>query len=152
MLDRPEAHLGKLAEQAEADLICFGHIHIPYHRAVKTESGRIAHFVSDGSVGKPKDGDPRACWAEIVIGSAEEVEALRAARRIGGVRRRCVGGRAVPSGGRTTSRPWPPRCWRRGCRRGWLRRWVAPDRHSRQAARIRCGELTPPRTRRPPLG
>ena len=74
MLDRPEAHLAKLAEQAEADLICFGHIHIPYRRAVRTETGRIAHFVSDGSVGKPKDGDPRACWAEVVIGSAEEVE------------------------------------------------------------------------------
>ena len=98
MLDRPEAHLGKLAEQAEADLICFGHIHIPYHRAVTTESGRIAHFVSDGSVGKPKDGDPRACWAEIVIGSAEEVETALAARRVGRVRGRCVGGRAVPSG------------------------------------------------------
>jgi diadenosine tetraphosphatase ApaH/serine/threonine PP2A family protein phosphatase len=31
--------------------------------------------VSDGSVGKPKDGDPRACWAEVVIGTAEEVGA-----------------------------------------------------------------------------
>ncbi len=76
MLDRPEAHLAKLAEQAEADVICFGHIHLPYHRAVETESGRIAHFVSDGSVGKPKDGDPRACWAEVVIGTAEEVESV----------------------------------------------------------------------------
>lgn len=74
MLDRPEAHLGRLAEDADADVICFGHIHTPYHRAVRTETGRIAHFISDGSVGKPKDGDPRACWAEVVIGSAEEVE------------------------------------------------------------------------------
>jgi predicted phosphodiesterase len=75
MLDRPESNLAKLAELAEADLVCFGHIHIPYHRPVALESGRIAHFVSDGSVGKPKDGDPRACWAEVVIGSAEEVDA-----------------------------------------------------------------------------
>lgn len=76
MLDRPEAHLGRLAEAADADVVCVGHIHIPYHRSVHTESGRVAHFVSDGSVGKPKDGDPRGCWAEIVIGSAEEVEPL----------------------------------------------------------------------------
>ncbi|HSK48453.1 MAG TPA: metallophosphoesterase family protein, partial [Coriobacteriia bacterium] len=74
MLDRPDWHLARLAEEADADVICFGHVHIPYHRAVRLESGRTAHFVSDGSVGKPKDGDPRACWAEVVIGSAEEVE------------------------------------------------------------------------------
>jgi len=75
MLDRPDWHLAKLAEQAEADLVCFGHIHIPYHRTVRLASGRVAHFVSDGSVGKPKDGDPRACWAEVAIGTAEEIEA-----------------------------------------------------------------------------
>lgn len=74
LLDRPDHHLAKLAEEAEADVVCFGHIHIPYHRAVRLDSGRIAHFVSDGSVGKPKDGDPRACWAEVVIGTAEEVD------------------------------------------------------------------------------
>lgn len=76
LLDRPEAHLGRLAEEAEADLICLGHVHIPYHRTVRAKSGRIAHFVSDGSVGKPKDGDPRACWTEVLIGSAEEIAAL----------------------------------------------------------------------------
>lgn len=75
MLDRPDWHLAKLAEQAEADVICFGHIHIPYHRTVRLESGRIAHFISDGSVGKPKDGDPRACWARVTIGTAEQIDA-----------------------------------------------------------------------------
>jgi predicted phosphodiesterase len=68
MPDRTDKHLAKLAGEADADLICFGHIHIPYHRTVELDGGRVAHFVSDGSVGKPKDGDPRACWAEIVIG------------------------------------------------------------------------------------
>lgn len=75
MPDRTDKHLVKLAEEAEADVICFGHIHIPYHRPVRLDSGRVAHFVSDGSVGKPKDGDPRACWAEIIIGTAEGVDA-----------------------------------------------------------------------------
>jgi hypothetical protein len=35
--------------------------------------GRLVHYVSDGSVGKPKDGDPRGCWAELVFGSEAEV-------------------------------------------------------------------------------
>ena len=65
MPDRPNHHLAKLADEAEADLICFGHIHIPYDRIVRGADGRDVHFVSDGSVGRPKDGDPRACWAEI---------------------------------------------------------------------------------------
>jgi predicted phosphodiesterase len=73
MLDRPEQHLAKLAREAEADLVCFGHIHIPYHRLVMQEGGLTAHFVSDGSVGRPKDGDPRACWAEVLIGDEAEV-------------------------------------------------------------------------------
>jgi hypothetical protein len=29
--------------------------------------------VNDGSVGKPKDGDPRPCWAELVFGTKAEV-------------------------------------------------------------------------------
>ena len=35
--------------------------------------GRAIHYVSSGSVGKPKDGDPRACWVELVLGSRDEV-------------------------------------------------------------------------------
>jgi predicted phosphodiesterase len=66
-LDRPDAHLAKLAEQAEADIVCGGHVHVPYHRTVRVEGGGLAHFVSDGSVGKPKDGDPRGCWAEVAV-------------------------------------------------------------------------------------
>lgn len=38
-------------------LVC-GHTHIPYHNVLP--SGR--HVVNEGSVGKPKDGDPRACY------------------------------------------------------------------------------------------
>ena len=29
------------------------------------------HWVSSGSVGKPKDGDPRACWVELVVDAGE---------------------------------------------------------------------------------
>ena len=71
MPDRPDRHLAKLADASEADLVCFGHIHIPYARIVEGGDGRTVHFVSDGSVGRPKDGDPRACWAEIGLDSGE---------------------------------------------------------------------------------
>jgi predicted phosphodiesterase len=73
LLDRPEHNLAKLADIGEADVVCSGHVHIPYHRSLEGTDGRRVHFVSDGSVGKPKDGDPRACWAELVFGSEAEV-------------------------------------------------------------------------------
>lgn len=73
MPDRPDAHLAKLAAEAGADVICVGHVHTAYHRVVPVADGGLAHWISDGSVGKPKDGDPRACWAELVLhdGDAE---------------------------------------------------------------------------------
>ena len=95
LLDRPEAHLAKLAREADADVVCFGHIHIPYHRVVPLEDGGVAHFISDGSVGKPKDGDPRACWALVEVESGEvavefrrvayDVDAVVAATREAGL-------------------------------------------------------------------
>lgn len=29
--------------------------------------GRALHYVNAGSVGRPKDGDPRACWVEVSV-------------------------------------------------------------------------------------
>lgn len=76
LLDREERQLIRLAEQADADVVCVGHIHIPYHRRMRTADGRNIHYVSAGSAGKPKDGDPRAGWVELVLGSAETVRSL----------------------------------------------------------------------------
>lgn len=73
MPDRPEHNLAKLADIGEADVVCVGHVHIPYHRMLEGTDGRRVHFVSDGSVGKPKDGDPRPCWSELVFGNEAEV-------------------------------------------------------------------------------
>ncbi len=42
-------------DDAEADVIVFGHTHVPYHRIVES-----VHFVNTGSVGRPKDGNPQA--------------------------------------------------------------------------------------------
>lgn len=73
MPDRPDDNLAKLADLGGADVVCVGHIHIPYHRVLTAPDGRAVHYVSDGSVGKPKDGDPRACWAELVFGTKAEI-------------------------------------------------------------------------------
>ena len=74
--DRTDEQLAQLAVAASADLVCVGHVHIPYHRAMLVGDGRRVHYVSSGSVGKPKDGDPRAAWVEVAIGSRKEVGAF----------------------------------------------------------------------------
>ena len=75
MPDRPDDNLAKLADIGGADVVCVGHVHLPYHRVLTADDGRAVHYVSDGSVGKPKDGDLRACWAELVFGTKAEVNA-----------------------------------------------------------------------------
>ena len=55
--DRPLSSFQRLAATSEADVLIFGHTHKPYTKRV---DGVL--FVNAGSVGKPKDGDPRACY------------------------------------------------------------------------------------------
>lgn len=74
--DRTDEQLARLAQAAGADVVCVGHVHVPYHRVVTGAGGAPIDYVSTGSVGKPKDGDPRACWAELLLGDAGEVEAV----------------------------------------------------------------------------
>ncbi len=73
LLDREDKQLARLADQAEADVVCIGHVHIPYHRNLTAVDGRCVHYVSSGSVGKPKDGDPRAGWVELLLGPEDAV-------------------------------------------------------------------------------
>lgn len=56
----------------DEDIIIFGHTHIPYVKRVK---GKL--FINAGSVGKPKDGDNRACYCILTIGETVEVEFVR---------------------------------------------------------------------------
>ena len=56
--DRPDATMERLLDMAEAEVLVCGHTHIPYHRILP--SGR--HVVNAGSVGKPKDRNPQACY------------------------------------------------------------------------------------------
>src|SRR5262249_6547152 len=60
--DRPRSSFERLARSSNADVIVFGHTHVPYTKLV---DGVL--FVNAGSVGKPKDGDPRACYALIDV-------------------------------------------------------------------------------------
>jgi predicted phosphodiesterase len=50
------AALGTLGE--ETDIVLVGHTHLPFMRQV----GRVT-VVNPGSLGQPKDGDPRGCYA-----------------------------------------------------------------------------------------
>jgi putative phosphoesterase len=74
--DRSDEQLVRLAETANADVVCVGHTHVPYHRTMTGTHGRPIHYVNAGSLGKPKDGDPRACWTEIVVGSIDEIASV----------------------------------------------------------------------------
>lgn len=67
--DRPDSFLEKMAALLGAtpdDVICFGHTHKPWQRVV----GGI-RFVNAGSVGRPKDGDWRACYVIVSIDDSE---------------------------------------------------------------------------------
>ena len=76
--DRPDSFLKKMAGDIGAragDVICFGHTHKPWQRVVDG-----IQFVNTGSVGRPKDGDWRACYALLSIEPAvTRVEFVRVA-------------------------------------------------------------------------
>ena len=66
--DRDEKSLLRIMEQADADIMCFGHTHKPYHRILPTQPGEnpnYRHAINIGSVGKPKDGNPKGCYVTI---------------------------------------------------------------------------------------
>lgn len=70
---------GKLGLTA-GDVVAFGHTHKPWHRVVDG-----IHFINTGSVGRPKDGDPRAGYVVVdFAGGAPRVEFVRVAYDIDG--------------------------------------------------------------------
>jgi len=56
--DKPARTFERIAAGADCDVLVFGHTHEPWVH----EYGGVV-FVNCGSVGKPKDGDPRAAFA-----------------------------------------------------------------------------------------
>lgn len=68
--DRDEKSLYRIMEQADADIMCFGHTHKPYHRVLPTQPADPTHYrhaINTGSIGKPKDDDPRGCYVVLTI-------------------------------------------------------------------------------------
>ena len=64
--DRPLSSFQRLATNSACDVLIFGHTHKPYTKRVE---GVL--FINAGSVGKPKDGDPRACY--VILDTSGEV-------------------------------------------------------------------------------
>lgn len=67
--DRDPRSLERIAQQADTDVLIFGHTHQPWVR----EIGGVL-FINDGSAGKPKDGDPRAAWALVTVAPGQPVQ------------------------------------------------------------------------------
>lgn len=66
--DREEKSMLRIMEQADADILCFGHTHKPFHRVLSSDDNkRFRHAINIGSVGKPKDGDPRGCYVLLTL-------------------------------------------------------------------------------------
>lgn len=59
--DREEKSLLKIMKDSGADVMCFGHTHKPYHR-ILSDGDSYRQAINIGSVGKPKDNDPRGCY------------------------------------------------------------------------------------------
>lgn len=64
--EAPEAHLRAEVAGVEADIILLGHTHFPMIRRIGSQT-----VVNPGSVGQPRDGDPRASYAVIEDGRVE---------------------------------------------------------------------------------
>lgn len=66
----PEDYVIGMVKEFKADILCFGHSHKPYHRIINSGENGADHFhhlINTGSVGKPKDGDARACYVMLTI-------------------------------------------------------------------------------------
>jgi putative phosphoesterase len=68
--DKPARTFERIAAGADCDVLVFGHTHKPW---IHSYGGVL--FVNCGSVGKPKDGDPRAAFAMLELDQAGRVRA-----------------------------------------------------------------------------
>ncbi len=68
--DKPARTFERIAGLSDCDVLVFGHTHKPWIH----EYGGVL-FVNCGSVGKPKDGDPRAAFAVLELDETGSVQA-----------------------------------------------------------------------------
>lgn len=74
--DRDEKSLHRIMKDADADIMCFGHTHKPYHRILNLDENKehFHHAINIGSVGKPKDGDGRACYIILTLDEQSSIK------------------------------------------------------------------------------
>ncbi len=68
--DREEKSLLRIMQDADADIMCFGHTHKPYHRILNSGTNDAPHYrhaINTGSVGKPKDNNPKGGYVMLTI-------------------------------------------------------------------------------------
>jgi len=70
--DRPQALFQRLARTEGQGIIAFGHTHVPYAKKVQD-----TWFVNAGSVGRPRDGDPRAGYVIVTAEKEPQMEFRR---------------------------------------------------------------------------
>jgi len=58
--------MAEIAGARSGDVIAFGHTHKPWTRTIDG-----IHFLNTGSVGRPKDGDPRAGYVVAPVSRTE---------------------------------------------------------------------------------
>lgn len=67
LIDTEESYMLQMMDEADTDLLFVGHSHKPFHRVIQADKGIFKHVINIGSVGKPKDGDPRGCYVMVTL-------------------------------------------------------------------------------------
>jgi putative phosphoesterase len=67
-----ESYILEMMNETQANMLCVGHSHLPYYRAIGSK-----HVINTGSVGKPKDGDPRGCYVLLTVDDQIQVDFIR---------------------------------------------------------------------------
>jgi putative phosphoesterase len=70
--DLEESYVLGMMTEANANVLCIGHSHLPYHRIIGDK-----HVINIGSVGKPKDGNADGCYVMLTIEDSIQVEFVR---------------------------------------------------------------------------
>lgn len=67
LIDTDQDYVLELMSEIDADILFVGHSHKPYHREIQDGENRFRHVINTGSVGKPKDGDPRGGYVLVSL-------------------------------------------------------------------------------------
>lgn len=70
--DRPVKTFNRLLDVGRCNVLVCGHTHLPYHKVIDDK-----HVVNVGSLGRPKDGDPRAAYALLTLTEGLNVDFRR---------------------------------------------------------------------------